>query len=73
MKSTISVSREVKELLERKKREMEAKMDRALTWDEFFTEVFKEENVPKLSEEEAEALKRLVREDRARWRVREFA
>ncbi|BAB65694.1 hypothetical protein [Sulfurisphaera tokodaii] len=73
MKSTISVRKEIKELLERKKKEMEIKLDKPLTWDEFFQEVFKEENIPKLTEEEAETLKKLVLEDRKNWKVREFA
>ena len=73
MKSTISVSREVKELLERKKKEMEIKLDKPLTWNEFFREVFKEEGVPRLTDEEAEILKRLVSEDRKNWKIREFA
>ncbi|BFI74902.1 VapB-type antitoxin [Sulfurisphaera ohwakuensis] len=73
MKSTISVSKEIKELLERKKKEMEIKLDKPLTWDEFFQEVFKEENAPTLTEEEAETLKKLVLEDRKNWKVREFA
>ncbi|BCU69650.1 VapB-type antitoxin [Stygiolobus caldivivus] len=72
MKSTISVSEEVKELLERKKKEMEVKLGKPLTWDEFFQEVLKGENVPTLTEE-VETLKRLVLEDRENWKVREFA
>jgi hypothetical protein len=75
MKSTISVSKEVKEMLERKKKEMEIKLSRPLSWDEFFMLFFsdEEEKIPKLTEEEAETLKRLVEEDRRNWRTREFA
>ncbi|QGA53785.1 VapB-type antitoxin [Sulfolobus sp. E5-1-F] len=73
MKSTISVNKDVKELLERKKKEMEIKLNRPLTWDEFFQEVFKEESVPRLTEKEAEMLKKLVLEDRKNWKAREFA
>ncbi|MFP3202520.1 MAG: VapB-type antitoxin [Sulfolobus sp.] len=75
MKSTISVSKEVKEMLERKKKEMEIKLSRPLSWDEFFMLSFsdEEEKIPKLTEEEAETLKRLIEEDRRNWRTREFA
>ena len=73
MTSTISVSKGIKDLLERKKKEMEIKLDKPLTWDEFCQEVFKEESVPTLTEEEAETLKKLVPEDRENWKVREFA
>ncbi|QGA68562.1 VapB-type antitoxin [Sulfolobus sp. E11-6] len=73
MKSTISVNKEVKELLERKKKEMEIKLNRPLTWDEFFQEVFKGESVSRLTEKEAEMLKKLVLEDRKNWKAREFA
>jgi len=73
MKSTISVSKEVKEMLERKK--MEIKLSRPLSWDELFKLSFsdEEEKIPKLTEEEAETLKRLVEEGRRNWRTREFA
>ena len=75
MKSTISVSKEVKEMLERKKKEMEIKLSKPLSWDEFFKLSFsdEEEKIPKLTEEEAETLKRLVEEGRRNWRTREFA
>ncbi|BDB98338.1 VapB-type antitoxin [Saccharolobus caldissimus] len=74
MKSTITVSKKVKEVLERKKREMEIKLNKPLSWDEFFQNIFKdeEEKIPKLSEEEAEILKELIKEDRKNWRRREF-
>ncbi|PVU75244.1 VapB-type antitoxin [Acidianus hospitalis] len=75
MKSTITVNKEVKELLERKKKELEIKLNKPLSWDDFFKYIFteREEKVPKLSNEEAEILKRIVEEDRRNWRTREFA
>ncbi|AEE93098.1 VapB-type antitoxin [Acidianus hospitalis W1] len=75
MKSTITVNKEVKELLERKKKELEIKLNKPLSWDDFFKYIFteREEKVPKLSNEEAEILKRIVEEDRKNWRTREFA
>ena len=75
MKSTITVNKEVKELLERKKKELEIKLNKPLSWDDFFKYIFteREEKVPKLSNEEAEILKRIVDEDRKNWRTREFA
>lgn len=74
MKSTITVSKEVKEILEKKKKELEIKLNRPLSWDEFFRNVFKDEmvKVPKLSEDEAETLKKLIKEDRKTWKRREF-
>ncbi|ACP34568.1 conserved hypothetical protein [Sulfolobus islandicus L.S.2.15] len=74
MKSTIAVSKKVKEVLERKKREMEIKLNKPLSWDEFFQNIFREEEerIPKLTEEEAEILKDLTKEDRKNWRIREF-
>ena len=74
MKSTITVNKEVKELLERKKKELEIKLNKPLSWDDFFKYIFteREEKVPKLSNEEAEILKRIVEEDRKNWRTREF-
>ncbi|ADX82207.1 VapB-type antitoxin [Sulfolobus islandicus] len=74
MKSTITVSKKVKEVLERKKREMEIKLNKQLSWDEFFQKIFgeEEERIPKLTEEEAEILKDLTKEDRKNWRIREF-
>ncbi|BBG23270.1 hypothetical protein [Sulfuracidifex tepidarius] len=53
MKSTVSVSKEVKELLEKEERDGDKVLDKSLTWDEFFREVFKPEEPPKLTEEEA--------------------
>jgi hypothetical protein len=75
MKSTITVNKEVKELLERKKKELEIRLNKPLSWDDFFKYIFteREEKVPKLSNEEAEILKRIVEEDRKNWRTREFA
>jgi hypothetical protein len=75
MKSTITVNKEVKQLLERKKKELEIKLNKPLSWDDFFKYIFteREEKVPKLSNEEAEILKRIVEEDRKNWRTREFA
>ncbi|ACP54491.1 hypothetical protein [Saccharolobus islandicus] len=72
--STITVSKKVKEVLERKKREMEIKLNKQLSWDEFFQNIFREEEerIPKLTEEEAEILKDLTKEDRKNWRIREF-
>ncbi|ACP44693.1 conserved hypothetical protein [Sulfolobus islandicus Y.G.57.14] len=74
MKSTITVSKKVKEVLERKKREMEIKLNKPLSWDKFFQNIFREEEerIPKLTEEEAEILKDLTKEDRKNWRIREF-
>ncbi|AKA74887.1 VapB-type antitoxin [Saccharolobus solfataricus] len=74
MKSTITVSKKVKEVLERKKKEMEIKLNKPLSWDEFFQNIFREEEerIPKLTEEEAEILKDLTKEDRKNWRIREF-
>jgi len=71
--TTISVSEKTKELLYVKKKEIEIKLNKTLSWDEFFQEVFGEAEVPKLSEDEAEFLKRIVSEDRKKWRTREFA
>ncbi|MQL56384.1 VapB-type antitoxin [Acidianus ambivalens] len=75
MKSTITVNKEVKELLERKKKELEIKLNKPLSWDDFFKYIFteREEKMPKLSYEEAEILKRIVEEDRKNWKTREFA
>jgi len=54
---------------------MEIKLSRPLSWDELFKLSFsdEEEKIPKLTEEEAETLKRLVEEGRRNWRTREFA
>lgn len=70
MITTISISKEIKELLERKKREMELRLGRALSWDEYFRILIKEENPqpPKLSKEDAERLKELLVE--RKWRER---
>ncbi|WP_143713011.1 VapB-type antitoxin [Saccharolobus islandicus] len=70
----MAVSKKVKEVLERKKREMEIKLNKPLSWDEFFQNIFREEEerIPKLTEEEAEILKDLTKEDRKNWRIREF-
>ncbi len=71
--TTISVSEKTKELLSVKKKEIEIKLNKTLSWDEFFQEVFGGTEVPKLSEDEAEFLKRIISEDRKKWRIREFA
>ncbi|ADB86213.1 conserved hypothetical protein [Saccharolobus islandicus L.D.8.5] len=53
---------------------MEIKLNKPLSWDEFFQNIFREEEerIPKLTEEEAEILKDLTKEDRKNWRIREF-
>ncbi|AOL16572.1 VapB-type antitoxin [Sulfolobus sp. A20] len=67
--TTISISEKTKKLLELKKKEIEEKINRPLSWDEFFNELLKEE-VPKLSPEKAELLKKIIKEDRTRWKRR---
>ena len=48
--------------------EEKVKSDKPLTRDEFF----KKESAVRLTEEEAEVLKRVAWEDRRNWKIREF-
>ncbi len=67
--TTISVGRKTKELLARKKRSIEEEEGGQLTWDQFFELVFTPPKPPKLTEEEAKELKKLVAEARP-WKTR---
>ncbi|ABP95081.1 MULTISPECIES: hypothetical protein [Metallosphaera] len=71
--TTIAVSEDVKSQLEKLRRRMEIERGMALSWDDFFREVFKNmiasPNLT-LSENEAETLIRLTREGRRSWRRR---
>jgi hypothetical protein len=67
--TTISVGRKTKEFLARKKKSMEEQQGGQLTWDQFFDRLLATAGPPRLSEEEAKELKRLVAEARP-WKTR---
>jgi hypothetical protein len=67
--TTISVGRKTKEFLARKKKSMEEQQGGQLTWDQFFDRLLTAAKPPRLSEEEAKELKRLVAEARP-WKTR---
>ena len=67
--TTISVGRKTKEFLARKKKSMEEQRGGQLTWDQFFERLLTAAKPPRLSEEEAKELKRLVAEARP-WKTR---
>jgi replicative superfamily II helicase len=69
--SSISVSKEIKNKLERAKRNLEIKLGRSLSWDEFFERILSEEKSEYLiTEEEAKILLKLIEEGRKSWRER---
>jgi hypothetical protein len=67
--TTISVGRKTKDFLARKKKLMEEQQGVQLTWDQFFDRLMTGAEPPRLSEEEAKELKKLMAEARP-WKTR---